>query len=360
MSLPVVAHVVQQLRPGGIESLALEMVRSERGRARQIIVSLDGDRDDAIASWPRLADFAERLHFLGKPPGFVPLLPLQLARLLLQHRVTVVQTHHVGPLLYGGVAARLAACSLVHVEHDAWHLKDPARARLMWRLAWLLRPRIAAVSDVVARNADAHLGRAISVVRNGVDIDRFVPGDKGTARKALGLDDLVDAPLVICAARLEHVKGVDVLIEAMRAVPETVHLAIAGDGSERAHLEARAERMAQGRVRFLGRIDAMPTLFQAGDVCVLPSRAEGLPLSLLEAQAAGCRIVATDVGGMPDAVDPETGLVVAAEAPRELADAIVAVLDHPRGDTPRAFVSDRYAMPAMMDAYARLWNGASA
>jgi glycosyltransferase involved in cell wall biosynthesis len=358
MSLPVVAHVVQHLRPGGIESLALEMVRSERGLARQIIVSLDGDRDDAIASWPRLAEFADRLYFLGKPPGFVPLLPLQLAWLLRRQRASVVQTHHVGPLLYGGVAARLAGCRLVHVEHDAWHLEDPARARLMRRLVQFLRPRIAAVSDVVARNADAHLDRAISVVRNGVDMDRFLPGDKAAARKALGLGDLIDAPLVVCAARLEHVKGVDVLIEAMRALPEAIHLAVAGDGAERSSLEARAERMAPGRVRFLGRIDTMPTLFQAGDVCVLPSRAEGLPLSLLEAQAAGCRVVATDVGGMPDAVDPATGLVVKSEAPGEMVDAILAVLNHPRGHTPRAFVGDRYAIPAMMDGYARLWNGA--
>jgi glycosyltransferase involved in cell wall biosynthesis len=358
MSLPVVAHVVQYLRPGGIESLALEMVRSERGRARQIIVSLDGDRDEGIAYWPRLAEFADRLHFLGKPPGFIPLLPLQLARLLREQRATVVQTHHVGPLLYGGVAARLAGCRLVHVEHDAWHLENPARARLVRRLVRLLRPRLAAVSDVVARNADPHLGWKIAVVRNGVDIERFQPGDKAAARAGLGLGDLTDNPLIVCAARLEHVKGVDVLIEAMRALPEAVHLAIAGDGSERARLEAQAERIAPGRIRFLGRIDAMPTLFQAGDVCVLPSRAEGLPLSLLEAQAAGCRVVATDVGSMPDAVDPATGLVVKTEAPGEMADAILAILNHPRCDTPRAFVGDRYAIPAMMDAYDRLWNGA--
>jgi glycosyltransferase involved in cell wall biosynthesis len=360
MTRPVVAHIVQHLRPGGIESLALEMLAAERGRARQIVISLDGTAEEAITAWPRLAPVADRLRFMEKRDGVSPAAPLRLAALLRREGVRVVQTHHVGPLLYGGLAARLAGARLVHVEHDAWHLDDAARARLVRRLVRLLRPRLAAVADGVAQKAQATLGAPVAVVRNGVDLARFAPGAKTDARQALGLGDLGDAPLIVCAARLEPVKGVDVLIEAMAQAPRGAMLAIAGDGSQRGALEALAARCAPGRVRFLGRIDDTPTLFQAGDVGVLPSRAEGLPLSLLEAQAAGLPVIATAVGGVADALDPETGRLVRAEDPAALAAALRDALARPAAASPRAFVAARYGVTAMMDAYARLWAGAPA
>ena len=359
MTVPVVAHVVQHLRPGGIESLALEMLRAEGGRARQIVISLDGDREAALAAWPRLEAFADRLIFLGKPSGVAPALPLSLARLLRREGVSVVQTHHVGPLLYGGLAARLAGARLVHVEHDAWHLTEARRARLVRGLVRLLRPRLVAVADVVARAAAPVLGRPVTVIANGVDLDRFRPCDRAAARLALGLGDLGDAPMVVCGARLEAVKGVDVLIDAMAHLPPPVVLVIAGEGSARVALERQAARVAPGRVRFLGRIDAMPQLFAAGTVCALPSRAEGLPLSLLEAQAAGCPVVATAVGGVPDAVDPASGRVVRPDDSRALAEGLAAVLAAPDAAAPRAFVAERYALPRMMDTYAALWTEAA-
>jgi glycosyltransferase involved in cell wall biosynthesis len=360
MSPPVVAHVVQHLRPGGIESLALEMLRAEGRRARQIVISIDGDHDTAIRAWPRLEPFADRLRFLGKPPGVAPALPLRLARLLRREGVAVVQTHHVGPLLYGGMAARLAGARLVHVEHDAWHLAEARRARLVRGLVRLVRPRLVAVSDVVARAAEPVLGQPLAVIRNGVDLDRFRPSDRAEARGALGLGDLGEAPLVVCGARLEPVKGVDLLIDAMAGLPPAVSLVIAGDGSARPDLERQAARVAPGRVRFLGRIDAMPHLFAAGTVCALPSRAEGLPLSLLEAQAAGCPVVATAVGGVPDAVDPASGRVVSPNDPGALAEGLAGVLAAPAAASPRAFVAGTYGLPRMMDAYADLWAGAVA
>jgi Glycosyltransferase len=182
------------------------------------------------------------------------------------------------------------------------------------------------------------------------------PGDRAAARATLGLGDLEGRGLVVCAARLEAVKGVDVLVDTTPALPGTV-LAVAADGSERAAQERRAEARAPGRVRFLGRVDDMPTLWRAGDVAALPSRAEGLPLALLEAQASGLPAVATAVGGMPDAVDPATGAVVPPEDPAALAAALASRLAAPPGVSPRDFVARTYALGPMMDAYARLWSG---
>lgn len=347
-----VVHVVQHLRPGGIESLVLGMLTALPD-VRQIAVSLEGTAERALADWPQLRPLADRLHFLGKPPGLVPGLVPRLVRLFRAEGVGVVQTHHEGPLIYGGLAARLVAARLVHVEHDAWHMADPRDARRTARAMRLLRPVPVAVSQAVAEAAQAALGRRFATVANAVDTTRFAPGDRHAARAALGLP--AGGRLIVAAARLEPVKGIDLLIGAMARLPGDVHLAIAGDGSDRPGLEALALSLVPGRVTFLGRFDDMPALYRAGDVFALPSRHEGLPLALLEAQAAGCPAVAADVGAVASALDPATGLLVPPGSPDDLARALATRLAAPLPETPRAHVVARFSYPAMLAAYRELW-----
>jgi len=353
---PVVAHVVQHLRPGGIESLVLGMIEAGAAGARQIAVSLDGEAGQAQAHWPRLGPLADRLHFMARPAGLAPGLVPRLARLFRAEGVDVVQTHHEGPLLYGGLAARLAGARLVHVEHDAWHLADPRAARLTGALIRLLRPARVAVSGAVAAAGEAALGLPFRVIGNAVDDARFAPGDRAAARRALGLPP--GGPLVVTAARLEPVKGIDLLIAALADLPGDIRLAIAGEGDQHAALAAQAAALAPGRVFFLGRCDDMPALYRAADVFALPSRHEGLPLALLEAQSCGCPAVAADVGAVAEALDPATGRLVPPEAPEALAAALAEVLSRGAGPagTPRAFVRARHSHAGMLSAYRDLWE----
>jgi len=114
------------------------------------------------------------------------------------------------------------------------------------------------------------------------------------ARRALRLPD--SGRLIGSAGRLEPVKGHALLIEALAALPTDVTLVLAGDGSQRPILEALAARLGVAeRVHFLGHIDSIVTFYRALDVFCLPSVAEGLPLSVLEAQA--CGVAAVVVGG---------------------------------------------------------------
>jgi glycosyltransferase involved in cell wall biosynthesis len=130
--------------------------------------------------------------------------------------------------------------------------------------------------------------------------------------------------LVLAVARLARQKGLDVLREAARRLPPDVVVAVAGEGPER-------ERLGPP-LRLLGARDDVADLLAAADVVVLPSRWEGSPLAAHEALLAGRPLVATAVGGVPVLVgdaDPAPAVLVPAEDPVALADAIRRLLDDP-------------------------------
>ncbi|WP_226886735.1 glycosyltransferase [Nisaea nitritireducens] len=352
-----VVQIVQHLRPGGLECLVLDLLR--RSHCRSTIISLEGSREEAVSAWPRLQEISDRILFMEKPPGLSPRLVFSLAQTLNEIGADVVHTHHVGPLLYGGAAARLAGISrLVHTEHDAWHLDSPRRRFIVRTAMQTFRPLLVADAPNVAGQMSHHLGfENIMVVPNGVDTQRFTPGDTETARARLGLPSGV--PLFGIAARLEHVKGVDILIDAMTEFPE-LHLAIAGDGSEREALERRVNVNGMaGRIHFLGRVDAMVDFYRALDRFCLSSRAEGLPLSLLEAQACSIPVVATNVGGVLDAMDPGSGFIAARADQAAVVDAIYGSLARMQISNPRNFVMEHYSLDRMMTDYEELWHGST-
>ncbi len=345
-----IIHVVQHLAPGGLEVMALELARAQSATHPTLVLSLEGTAKGAVAAWPRLAAYRERLVFMGKRPGLDPLLPLRLAALFRRLRPAAVHTHHAGPLLYAGPAARLAGVPRrLHTEHDAWHLAAPRRRRIVRAALRAARPVLVADAPHVAHAAAAAL-RVVPprVILNGVDTDRFRPADRRVARRTLGLPE--EARVVGVAARLEQVKGVDVAIDAMAALPDAI-LAVAGQGSEADALRGRAASLGiADRVRFLGLVEDMPTFFAACDVVCLPSRNEGLPLAALEAQACGIPLVATQVGGVLAACDDASARLVPPENPRALAEAIEVALSAPRG-APRAFVLRAASLASTARAY---------
>ncbi len=268
-----VIHVVQHLAPGGLEVMALELARAQQGRAGgALVVSLEGSAEEAMARWPRLAAQRARLVFLGKAPGLDAALPLRLARLFRRLRPACVHTHHVGPLLYAGAAARAAGVAArLHTEHDAWHLGSARRRRVVRAALALAKPVLVADAPDVAEAVRAALGVAPRVVLNGVDTDRFAPGDRAASRAALGLP--AEAPIIGVAARLERVKGVDLAIAALALLPAPAMLAIAGAGGEEAALRAQAASLGVAdRVRFLGLVGDTARFYPALDLLCVPSR----------------------------------------------------------------------------------------
>lgn len=170
----------------------------------------------------------------------------------------------------------------------------------------------------------------VLTIRNGVDLERFgrLP-DRAASRRALGLASGDVVATVV--GRLCAGKGQAAAVAAAASVRGRVpgfRLLLVGDGPLASELRALArERCSQGEVVFAGFRDDIDAVLSASDLFLLASEAESLPLSVLEAMAAGLPVVSTDVGGLAEAVgDGVTGRLVPPGDPAALADAIVEVL----------------------------------
>lgn len=350
-----VIHVVQHLSPGGLEALALNMLSFANPKQNVLIVSLEGSKADSIANWPRLSTLQDQLIFLEKPAGFQLKTLIQLYRLFRVLKPSVVHTHHIGPILYGAIAARLAGIKArIHTEHDAWHLENKKHRSLQYLALKMAKPYIVADAALVRAQVLNYFDYPeITVIKNGIDCQKFFAGSKHLARQMLGLS--LTNPIIGSAGRLETVKGHDVLIEAFALLPNNIQLVIAGDGSQRAKLQHQVEQLGLSeRVIFLGLVEDMTRFYQSLDLFCLPSRSEGFPLSTLESQACDIVTLASDVGATKETLCPETGYLFASEDPDALADCINQALHRTHTGSPREFVLRHNDIRDMMRAYEML------
>ena len=175
----------------------------------------------------------------------------------------------------------------------------------------------------------------IVVVPTGVPLDLFRLGDRGAARRRLGLE--ADAPLCLYVGRLDREKSVERVIEAFGSVALAVsgaRLLLVGQGSHEAALRRfAAASPAQSAIRFAGSVvrEELPPYYQAADLFLFSSETETQGLVLAEAHACGLPAVAVRASGVDEVVrDGETGLLTKADV-EELADAAIGLLlDAPR------------------------------
>ncbi len=356
-------QVVQHLQPGGIEVMALDFLRLSDSKDTTWLVSLEGSKEEALKLWPKLIEYESQLLFLNKAEGWQWNLFSQLYRLFKQLKIDVVHTHHIGPMLYAATSARLAGVKkIIHTEHDAWHLTDKKRRWLQYSVMRMVNPVVVADAHEVAKNLQRYIPHSKPrVIMNGVDTQLFVPADSDVARDALGLPKNV--PVIGMAGRLEPVKAQHRLLKILPNLDPSVHVAIAGEGSLLDSLQILAYSLGVSeRVHFLGMLEDMPRFYQAIDIFCLPSSNEGLPLSILEAQASGVVVIASQVGGVSEAMCAESGYLVDAEDDNALALAIQAALVHVTGGVDhnhikeqcRAFVLEHASIRFMHQQYREL------
>ncbi len=221
-----------------------------------------------------------------------------------------------------------------------------------------------AVLDAVASSEHAPRRRMLCI-SNGVDTARFRPDAMAYRRLRTQFDFAPDALLIGCVADLFAVKRHHDLVEAFAQIhaefPQA-HLLLIGDGPLRGAIETGLHDFRIGdRVHLLGSRKDVDALLPALDVFVLASDTEGLSNAILEAQACGLPVITTRVGGNPDVVDDDCGVLVPARDPDAMAGAVRALLHNPdlrerMSTAARSRVVRNHSLDSMTQAYASLYR----
>jgi glycosyltransferase involved in cell wall biosynthesis len=263
---------------------------------------------------------------------------------------------------FGLLAAAIARVPIVIATLHQF-LMPPWKRNIYWQQR-LLTPNVhlyTAVSQAVAQQLSQSFqvpSRKIRVIYNGIPTASY---DETTTRGPVSQRGS-KRPIVLTVARLDAQKGHKFLLDAITQIPDA-HFLLAGEGAEQAGLQAQARELGIGdRLSFLGYRSDVPDLLASCDLFVLPSLYEGFPLSVLEAMAAGKPVVATAVGGTPEAViDQVTGYIVPPGDANSLAGAIRKVLSntalaHAMGMAGKERVQASFTVDTMANCYNQIYE----
>jgi glycosyltransferase involved in cell wall biosynthesis/serine acetyltransferase len=332
-------HMVNSFEVGGSEHQMVEVAARQKAKGHHILVGCLSSRGPLLQSLER-ADISA-VEFDPKGGMFRPRGIYQLIRLtwfLATHRFDVVQTHDLYSTLLAVPAAWLAGVKVIlscrrDLSHWSWY--TPRNRQILRWIQGLSNAVVVnskAVRDYLIQK-DRFNPDSIRVLYNGIDFGKFSSGHVDRQKLFPQFDSR--CPLIAVVANMNvETKGHTDLIraagEVIRQFPNVRFLLI-GDGQERARLEEMTAQLnLSENILFLGRRDDVSNLLACCDMFVLPSWAEGLPNSVLEAMAARLPVVATKVGGIPELIeDGVNGLLVPPKDPSALATAINRLLEDP-------------------------------
>lgn len=356
-------HVITRLNTGGATVHVVELCSALRqaGFSCLLVAGEVGPSEQdmrylAVERGLRLVDLSGLGRDIAPWSDFTSL--VRLYRLMRRERPHIAHTHLAKAGFIARLAARLARVPVVvHSSHGTIFQGyfSPGKARvflLLERLGGRLSSRVITSSESL-RDDLVRLGVApadrIAVIPYGFEFDAQAHHlrHSGTFRDALGIPR--DAPLVGAVGRLAPIKNLPLLLEAValaRKQGSDVRVVIVGGGELREELEARANELGLRDVAvFAGWQPSLVEVYADLDALVLCSRNEGTPISLIEAMAAGCPVVATRVGGVADLIaDGVTGRLVPPGDTKRLAEAILAVFREPEATRQAAERARHYVL----------------
>ncbi len=351
-----VCQVVYRFDLGGLENGVVNLANR-----------MDDEFEVSICCLARNGNAASRLkkdtavYEMLKPEGFSPAYLLRLWSFFRKERFHIVHTRNWAGI-EAAIAAKLAGGSrVIHSEHGTDFSNVPKR-RLWGRKSgqWAIDQFIA-VSPQLVKDLKELVGisKPITLIQNGVDLERFSPG-KSNVRVELGIP--ADAFVALFVGRLETVKNVSGIIRAFRKLIYNeecgqFRLVLAGDGTLREQLISEARALGiEDKVIFAGARNDIPELLRSADCLVLNSYSEGLPNVVLEAMACGLPIIATAVGSLPELLKGERGYLIDVNDSDALSVALRAMcfdveLRSDYAINARDYVSRYYSLGQMVENY---------
>jgi len=372
---PLIAHIIYSLSTGGLENGLVNIInRSPPERFRHVIVCLT--RADEFAA--RITAPNVQVVELHKREGHDLACYARLWRLLRRLRPTIVHSRNLAALEAQWCTLGLRGVKRVHGEHGR-EITDLDGSN--WKYLTFRRFMRVLIHQYIAVSQDLErwlLGRVriptarVNQIYNGVDFSRFQPGT--VKPLALlpghwqGRDDIV---IVGTVGRLTPVKDQQLLLRALAnlvaqqpSVAERLRVVLVGDGPLMEDLVAQSESLGlQDKVWFAGDREDVPQLLSCMDVFVLPSLAEGISNTILEAMASGLPVLATASGGNVELVEADvTGKLFPVGDDQTLADQLAFLADHPDrrralGQGARERVTRQFDWEVTVDAYLAVYNG---
>lgn len=364
-------QVVNGLAIGGAEKKLLELVKHLDKRRYNIIVCSIGQGGPLQKDFEALDLDVVVCHKRNK---FDLSLINKVARLIRECEIDLVQTTLLLADIVGAFAARWSGLrppvisweTVSHGENDI--LRTKSRHVWAYKAAMKRVDKIVAVSREIQHSLMERRGIApekIELIPYGVDLRKFTRRN-GTFDKRGELKIAGDRVVIGTVARAEPYKGVAYLqqaaVQLVRQYPKLDFLFV-GDGSLRKELEAQVHALGLSqRIRFLGFRNDVHEIMNAFDIFVLPSLTEGLPNVILEAMASYKPVIATAVGGIPEAVvEGETGLLIPPGDAGAIAAAIRKLLSHNKaalrmGEAGRKRVEELFSLQREVASFDRLYQ----
>jgi sugar transferase (PEP-CTERM/EpsH1 system associated) len=372
-SVPLVAHVIYRLDVGGLENGLVNLInRIPADRFRHAIICLT----DFTAFRQRLQRGDVSVFALNKPPGNSPVTLFKLWRLLKQLRPDIIHTRNLAAL-EGTLAAALAGVPIrIHGEHgrDIDDLDGRSTRRQIMRR--LFKPFVNHYI-AVSRDLESYLRQKIGVphsriaqIYNGVDSELFHPaGERREEVPCAGFAGTGDF-VIGTVGRMQDVKDQLTLARAfvrlIQAIPgaaQRLRLVMIGDGPLREKVRVLLANAGLERNAWLpGERNDVPRIMRSFDLFVLPSLAEGISNTILEAMASGLPVLATAVGGNSELIQAGvTGTLVPRDDPESMAHAMRAyaesvALCRSQGSDARRTVERRFGMETMVNAYMAVYD----
>ena len=361
-----VAHLATRLIIAGLGNVVASLVRGmPKPQYRSTVVCLE----EADVLGRLLKDEGHEVIELGRYRRRDFGLFVRIAIFLRRNHIDILHCHDELSWFYGTLGARLGGVNRVVVTMHGRRADFSMRHRWEQRILAKLSRSIICVSSYLQRQIQTELRvlpDKVPVIRNGIPINPIDDDAeiRHRVRQALNLSE--DEIVVGCVGRLDTVKNLDLLIDAVhkaRAVIPSLRLAIVGEGPCRDHLFQKISQLGLVEaVIFTGLRRDVHELLCSFDLYVCSSDYEGVSLSILEAMAARRAIIATAVGGNVEIVSQnETGILVQPRDIQEMVEAIVALSRDSEhrvrlGQQARIFVEKYFSQVRMIDDYNRLYH----
>ena len=328
-----VLHIIDSLNLGGAQEVVLNLATCGSERFHHEVATLHGRG----VYWDRLQQAGIRVFSLS-PHKYLPLYFASIPWRLLWGRYDIVHCHLIPSNIIAKPLAAFCGVSAIF-NHD--HTNDTHRAenklllaldRFANRFASHLIPVSASCRDFLMRHESIPAER-ITLIPNAIDLGKFTPRSitKAEARQKLGVSP--DGPVLAGVGRLNPQKNFALFLEVAARLAQRfpdLHFLLAGDGPEEKMLRAKASALGiADRVLFSGYVADSRLVYLAADVLLMPSRFEGLPMTLLESMAMGLPVVASRLDGIAEVIDdPDDGLLAPPDNANLFVDHVSALISN--------------------------------